>query len=207
MHPALARERRRTQQPDLALKLLTQAAKRFPGNAEIRLEFAQTLAGSGRLGPALKEFQAAVELQPAFGAAQQGLGCLRVRVGEFRRALEPLGAALKLQANPGRAHLCLGNAHLGLGDRDTALTHFEAALENDPLSPHALERIGDIHLLQGKLDHAIAHYRNALGQAPDLPASSQNLASALRRSCCWRQRHSSSWIIASWEHSIRGVIF
>ncbi|HIG01403.1 MAG TPA: tetratricopeptide repeat protein, partial [Myxococcales bacterium] len=178
---ALAREQNALGREGEARKLLGRAARQFSANAEVQLEFARALVASQQWVQALQQFESAVALQPAFGAAQQGLGCLLVRMGRFRQALEPLKTARQLQSNPLIAHLCAGSARLGLGQGDRALAEFSAALALDPLSASALQGIGDAHTLRGDLNPAIAHYRMALKQNANLPASSQNLASALGR--------------------------
>ena len=177
---ALARQQARVGDPGSALGRLAAATRDFPDHAELRLEYAQLLASSGNLAPARRQFERAVQLQPASGAAQQGLGCLLIALGDFSGALPPLHAAIDLTALPLDARLCLGDAHLGLGDLDAALHAFERAAELAPLSPLALQRLGDVHLIRGDFNAAIPHYRMALEQKGDLPASSQNLANSLR---------------------------
>ena len=178
---ALAREHRRGKRPENALKGLARATERFPGNAELRLEWALTLAAAGRAPAALEQFEAAVDLQPGYGAAQQGLGCALKRGLNFQQALAPLDEAVRLQTDPVAAYLCRGEAHMGLGHWAEALSDFGAALELDPRSARALQRTGDVHLLAGRVNPAVAHYRLALRQNPDLPGASQNMAAALRR--------------------------
>jgi len=178
---ALAREQIRLGHDRDAGIQLQQATRNFPKNAEVRLEFAQALAASGRLAAALEQFETAVELQPAYGDALLGLGCLRVQIGQPNRALEPLETAAALLPNPLPARLCAGSARLGLGQADAALSEFTTALEHNPRSANALQGMGDSHLFRGDINSAIPHYRMALKQNPNLPASSQNLAAALGR--------------------------
>ncbi len=178
---ALAREQIKLGRGGEAGIQLEQTTRKFPENAEVRLEFAQALAASGRLSAALEQFETAVGLQPAYADAQLGLGCLRVRLGEQRRALEPLRVAAELLNDPLPARLCAGSARLGLGQADAALAEFTAAWELNPRSANALQGMGDSHLVRGDVNSAIAHYRMALKQNSDLPASSQNLAAALRK--------------------------
>ena len=185
---ALAREQNALGREGEARKLLGRAARQFPANAEVQLEFARALVASQQWVQALQQFESAIALQPAFGAAQQGLGCLLTRMGRFRQALEPLKNARQLQSNPLTAHLCAGSARLGLGQGDRALAEFSAALDLDPLSAPALQGVGDAHLLRGDLNPAIAHYRMALRRDSNLPAASQNLAAALGRARQYSER-------------------
>jgi 4-amino-4-deoxy-L-arabinose transferase-like glycosyltransferase/Flp pilus assembly protein TadD len=123
------------------------AARRFPDNAEIRLEFGRTLAASGQTPAALQQLRNASDLQPAYADVQLELGCLLVRSRQPEAALGALKAALRLGAAPLRSHLCQGEALL----------------------------------LQGQFHPASEAYRAALAEEPNLPAASQNLAAALRR--------------------------
>ena len=181
MHLALAREQSRLGQTGRARENLAAAVRRFPDNAEVRLELGRVLAGLAEPGAALEQFRAATELQPAYGAAQEELGCLLVRTGNPGRALEPLRSARQLLAEPFRTHLCLGDAQFALRDTDAALVEFAAAGEIGPDRAAPLLRMGDTHLLRGEVEPAILDYRSALERQANLPATSQNLAAALRR--------------------------
>ena len=157
------------------------ASRRFPNNAEIRLEFGRTLAASSQTAAALQQFQAATDLQPAYADAQLEFGCLLARSRNPEAALLALSAARRLGAAPLRTHLCQGDARLSQSDLEGAVAEFTAARKIAPQNVGALQRMADALLLQGQLHPASEIYRAALAEEPNLPAVSQNLAAALRR--------------------------
>ncbi|XP_043701890.1 TPR repeat-containing thioredoxin TTL1-like [Telopea speciosissima] len=73
-----------------ALSLYDRAISIFPGNAASRNNRAAALTSLGRLTEAMKECEAAVRLDPAYGRAHQYLASLHLRLGQTENARKHL---------------------------------------------------------------------------------------------------------------------
>ncbi|MXN66561.1 tetratricopeptide repeat protein [Stappia sp. GBMRC 2046] len=85
----------------------------------------------GRLEQALAEAQRAIDLNPNFAVGFMALGWVRVFLGHFTEALEPLHTALRLSPHDPMAYMFLSRiaqAHYHLGNYEEAVHHAERAL-------------------------------------------------------------------------------
>jgi tetratricopeptide (TPR) repeat protein len=79
-----------------ALRLLGQAAKKRPGKATVRYNYAMALYGANRPADALNELRTAVTLDPADGGVRFFAGVVELRLGLIREAEESFREALRL---------------------------------------------------------------------------------------------------------------
>jgi len=79
-----------------ALRLLSQAAKKRPGKATVRYNYAMALYGSNRHADALNELRTAATLDPADGGVRFFAGVVELRLGLIREAEESFREALRL---------------------------------------------------------------------------------------------------------------
>ncbi len=103
----------------------------------------------GRLGEAIEECKAAIEIDPEFGNSHNDLGAYLVDHGEFSGAIPSLERALQCEryATPQFAWFNLGRAYLALGDWSLARACQRQALKLAPdytLAREAIRQVQDL---------------------------------------------------------------
>ncbi len=111
----------------------------------------------GRLGQAIEECKAAIEVDPDFGNSYNDLGAYLVDQGEFAGAIPPLERALQCEhyATPHYAWYNLGRAYLALGDLSLARACLRQAVLQEPGYELAREAIRQVQALIQARNQAI----------------------------------------------------
>jgi len=118
------------------------------------------LFAKGKLNDAIKEYEAAIRLDPKLAAAYNNLGTAHFSTGRFEQAAASFKVAVELDADFGQALFNLGLAELRLGRQKEASEALDAALR-------AYVTIGDSELRAGNLKEAESAYRGMLQIDPD----------------------------------------
>ncbi len=161
------------------LELWTDTVAKRPANPVARAMLAEALFSSGRLGPALAEYEAAVKLDPTFFVAQERLGELLLRLGRPAEAAEHFSAALRLRPDFADAHNNLGILLAENGRAAEALRYVERAIELKPEYPEAHLARANVLADLGRNPEAIHSYEVALRLKPEMAGAEYNLANAL----------------------------
>ena len=161
------------------LDLWTDTVAKRPANPVARAMLAEALFASGRLGPALAEYEAAVKLDPTFFVAQERLGELLVRLGRPAEAAEHFSAALRLRPDFADAHNNLGILLAENGHAPEALRYVERAIELKSDYPEAHLARANVLADLGRNSEAIHSYELALRLKPEMPGAEYNFANAL----------------------------
>jgi tetratricopeptide (TPR) repeat protein len=102
------------------------------GYVEAHYDFAASLASLGRRQDAIKHFEEAIRLRPAYAEAQNYLGVLLGMEGRLEDALAHLTEAVRLSPDYAAAQNNLGNVNARMGRMDRAIEHWREALRLDP---------------------------------------------------------------------------
>jgi tetratricopeptide (TPR) repeat protein len=97
----------------------------------LQAEGAEALS-RGELDRAAGRFALALDYEPRFAEAQNGLGLVALQYGDWARAEDRFRDALALDENLAEAHLNLGHLLLRKDSTEDALGEFRAALAVDP---------------------------------------------------------------------------
>ena len=114
------------------LRSLRTAASRYPNRPQPHFNLGVAYSRMGRIAPARQEYRRAVEVDPAYGPAYQGLGTLALASGDLDRAEPLFRAALARDSTLATAHNNLGLIYHGTGRLATAVERFEAATRHAP---------------------------------------------------------------------------
>jgi superkiller protein 3 len=125
---------------------------------------------------AIAQFQKALDLQPDFAAAHNGLGSALLERGAVDEATAQFQKALELQPNDADTCYNLGVALVQKGQRDEGIAHYKRALELQPNHAMAHHNLGNALLQKGEVREALAHYQRSLEIQPDNPAAQNVLA-------------------------------
>ena len=129
---------------------------------------------------ALREFAAALKLDPSLVDAQSALGVVEQRRGNVDEALTAFRQVIKAQPDNPDAHNNLGLALLQTGDADTAITEFQSALKLRPDNPGYQTNLGVAYLQKTDFDAAATQFQTALKATPQDPTLHYDLGLALK---------------------------
>ncbi len=108
------------------------AADLAPGNARIRMALGNALGAAGRPEAALKRYDEALALWPAYSEAQTNAGNLLFQSGHLQEALSRYDRAIEARADNTEAHSNRGAVLIRLGRIDEAIAALDEALRIDP---------------------------------------------------------------------------
>jgi choline-sulfatase len=179
-------------QPDAALAVYRQAARRWPADAVLLhdLAVAAREAAGARNGPgasalrdeALRADQAALTLAPDSAPALNGVGLLAIDQGKADQAVKAFERAAALDSNNAPYWANLGNARRAAGDRAGAEQAYRRALDVDPRTADAANGLGVLLVEAGRPSDAAPWFERAIAAAPDLVEARLNLGIALQQS-------------------------
>ncbi len=132
----------------------------------------------GRPRDALREFDAAVRLVPAFPEAHCNRGVALQELGRLSDALAAEDRALALRPTYATAHFNRGNILRDLGRAEEAIAAYDRALTVQPAYPEALVNRGMARVDSGKAVEALADFRRALALRPGYAAAHIGAADA-----------------------------
>ena len=141
-----------------------EAALPFSTHTPILLGFAELCSGDARR--ALRHFEDAVEMDPAFDQAHEAIGVAYAEQGRGEQAVAAWVDGLAVSAAPAAFHTYLGGRYAQDGLPDDARAEYEAALRLDPLNVQALAELGGILLAPHLLDERLELAQRALDIDP-----------------------------------------
>lgn len=125
-----------------ALQIYRELAKAVPANPGLIMNIGLALDLSGKKREAVREYQAALKLDPNFYPALLLEGTAYLDLGEPARALDPLEKFLKAQPGNPEAEESLSETLLALGRFGEAARGFEGISRADPGNAKALYGLG-----------------------------------------------------------------
>jgi Flp pilus assembly protein TadD len=161
-----------------ALRSYADAARLDP--AAYGVPYAQTLETVGRFDDAATQFEAVIAAQPTSAVAQEALGRLYVRRGDFARALPILEDTAKRTRDPVVLQQ-LAYAADKTGNRERAIAAYRDVLSVEPRADVARGLLAENLLAAGQGDAAIAVLREGLQGTPEAPLLHRDLGSLLER--------------------------
>ena len=105
-----------------------QASDSQPNDPLLHCELAGLLHNAGRSAEAVKHYQRAVEIDPAFRRAWYNLGCVSNEQGREADAIPCFRRSLELDPNHAPSHHNLGQVLFNLGDTDGAIEQYRQAI-------------------------------------------------------------------------------
>jgi len=133
------------------------------------------LRDAGRPTEAIRNFEMAVEIKPAFAEAQDNLGEALLSQGRLDEALPHILEAVRLDPKAPEARVNLGTAMRQRGMLKGSEVQYREAIALDPENAAARRGLGNVLAQQNRFDEALAQYREALRVQPGDPDSHYNL--------------------------------
>jgi tetratricopeptide (TPR) repeat protein len=122
----------RTGQLEAAGEVFSRGSAAIPGSADLRYNYGVSLALSGDLAGAEREFRAALRLDSEHLPARENLGGVLAAGGRFDEAIPIFEEAIRRSPNDAELRLMAARVFLGAGRRAEAAEQIEIAAELDP---------------------------------------------------------------------------
>ena len=129
--------------------------------ANRHMNFGMVMLAQGFPDTAIREFQAALELNPELAAARVELGCLYLEKDELDRAAAEIDAGLRVMPDSLRGLLCQATLAMKKGLLDQALAQAEAIKAAHPEVDGAYYLLGKVYEARRQMSLAMAEYKQA----------------------------------------------
>jgi len=166
-------------QDDLAVDLLTRAAKYDPGSAALHSNLGLALRGLGRTAEAAASFRRALGIKPDSAEAHSNLGNVQMVQGQVEAAIESFRRATELNPNLAAAQANLGDAYWTRGQLAQAQACHERVLALVPDDADTLKSLAMLALAQGDAARAMQLVQAALAR-DDSPRSHRIFADIIQ---------------------------
>jgi len=151
------------------------------GPAAYGVTYAEALEAVGRFDEAASELETVLAAQPASAIAQEGLGRLYYRRGDFAKAV-PLLERLAAQTRDPVVLQQLAYAAEKSGNRERAIATYRDVLAAEPRADVARGLLAENLLAAGRKEDAIGVLQEGLQSTPEAPLLQRGLGSVLERS-------------------------
>jgi serine/threonine-protein kinase len=150
-----------------AISSLEAAIDAYPTLAFFHYELANIYLSTNDRATARNEYNAALQLDPAFSPARTGLGWIAYFDNQLDEAKRAFEQARKQHPNDSDALLGLGRVAFDQGDTQTAIDYFKQAVELNPSSAIAHFFLGEASLFAG-YDATDQNVQNQLYQQAEI---------------------------------------
>jgi predicted CXXCH cytochrome family protein len=168
-------------QPDQALPLYGEAARRSPKSAYAAQKLGTALRKAGKVQEAADVLRRASVLEPARAVTWHELGLAYQATSRPADAIAAIGEALSLDPELPEAHNNLGVLRLASGDRPGAESDFREAIRARPAYADAHGNLAGLLLAMGRLEDAATEFETALRLRPTDGGIRYNYATLLGR--------------------------
>lgn len=150
-------------------------------NYDAHNRLGRALYARGSFAEAVREFQEAIRLNPAFAEPWCSLGQAFAAQGRMDEAIIACEKALLVRPGFVAAHNNLSDFFLRVGRQDEAMVHCRLAAEIEPDSVTVQNNLANALALAGQFVDAVAHFQKALDIQPNNAIVHANLGSVLLR--------------------------
>ncbi|MGE4053310.1 MAG: tetratricopeptide repeat protein [Vicinamibacterales bacterium] len=155
------------------------AIAKFPEDPWPHYELANALRERNLLPDAVREYQAAIALDPGHSTAHNNLGVVLTELGQFGDAVRHYEAAIRAEPGLADAHFNLANALRAENRYGDAAVHYREALRLEPGFAPGHNNLGELMAAEGRMREAIASFEQAVKLAPESSQAHNNLGAAL----------------------------
>jgi tetratricopeptide (TPR) repeat protein len=153
--------------------------RKAPGDPWVHYELGNLLRDGGRRQDAVREYRAALALDPRHAAALTNLAVVLQEDGLVDAAVPLYRAAISAEPDFVPAQFNLANALRARGDVASAVRHYEEAIRLEPGLAAARNNLGEILASQNRMEDAIVQFREAVRLNPASALAHGNLGAAL----------------------------
>lgn len=173
--------RLRQNDPQTAIRLLSQARDAEPENVEIAINLGAAYRADGQAAKAVSILQDAAQSAPRNPSAHLNLANALAAADRSGEAAEGYRRVLALVPDHIGAQAELARILAYIGDTDGAIAAYENLDALAPDNPQTLNALGALHAGQNRLETAEEYFRRALGHAPTDHDVAANLGNVLAK--------------------------
>lgn len=147
-----------------------------PMKARPHHNLGRVLVLKGNTDDGIVSFRKAIELDPEYVLAYNGIGIALTKKGDPALAVEYLQIGLTQDPHYEELHFNAGVAFAKLGNSNKAIAHYRKALAASPEYDSARNNLANLLYKEGFVDEAIKHYHIAIRNSTDNTKPYYNLA-------------------------------
>jgi Flp pilus assembly protein TadD len=163
------------------LSLTRTMVREAPASAVGHASYGLVLSNAGRKAEAIEQLRIAVELDPNFVEAHNGLAFALIGRGDLAGAIREQREVVRLRPESPKTRNDLAVTLMRTGQFDAAIVEYKEALKLDPNSELTLNNLGYTYKESGDFRQAITFLKAALRIKPDFTGARRNLADAYRK--------------------------
>jgi len=164
-----------------AKQLADELIHRFPSNPDALEIKARFLMLFGESEEAKNCWLAAINIDPNYAYALQGLGKVAMLNSDFERAIKYLKDSIPRQTNNADPVHDLSDAYMKLGKLDESIECLRVFADNNPQSTLTFLLLGQSYLAKERFEDAEVAFRTVLKISPGQPRAENGLATVLVR--------------------------
>jgi len=163
-----------------SLALWEDAVQSRPGAARAHKAVGDGYLADTRPDLALKHYQLAVEILPAYLDARTGIAVAYTARREYASALTTIDETLERWPHDAKTLNAKAYIHETLGDWKLAKEAYRLAVKSDPKFADGYNNLGRLYVQEGDLETAIEMYEMAIERNPAMVTAMKNLAVVYR---------------------------
>ncbi len=175
IHLRLGELLRQKGQFDAAIEQVRMAFQIYP-NVKISCELGDMLLEDRKPDEAAICFHKALQIQPDYPLAYDGLGRAYAARGRMDEAIQNFETALQIQPEMPSTYFDLGNAYIRKGKLDLAIQNWQKAVDIQPTFAMAQNNLANALMAKGQVAQAVEHWKAALAIQPNIVGAQVNLA-------------------------------
>ncbi len=166
--------------PDSAQIVLQLGVKAYPQNAYLHRTLAYFYDGRGQVEDAIREYEAATNIDPKQVNDWKALGSLYVKNGETDKAIAAYEKVVGLDPKDQDSQRVLSKLYKSTGDASAAIQRMEEVKKLDPKNVENLFNLGREYFNLSDFDNAVANFEQLLQIKPDDVSAMEYLGNALQ---------------------------
>lgn len=135
----------------------------------------------GLIEKGMKNFKAAMEIDPEFSWPHIGMGTVYYNQGKLKEAEREFNKTVRLDPKFARGYVGVGNIYFIKGKLEEAEKEYKVAIRLNPEYSKTHNNLGFLYEKQGNLEKALEKYEEALRLKPDYTLAKENLENLKRK--------------------------
>jgi len=140
----------------------------FPRDKEAHLRLANVYNGLRRFDDAIREYEAALEIDNTYIHPYNYLGYLYAGQGNFDKGIEIMRKYQELVPDEPNPHDSMGEIYATAGQFDEAIDQFKRALELKSDFHFSWQQMANVYVDKGKFDQAIRNFHQYIEVCPSI---------------------------------------
>ena len=140
--------------------------KKIKAQSAIELFKGVSNENKGQYGQAIKDYNKAIEIDPAFAQAYSSRGVIYYSMDQYDQAISDYNKAIEINPNHAVFYSNRGLAYEKKGQYDQAISDYNKAIEINPKYPVSYSNRGLAYWMKGQYDRAISDYDKAIEMNP-----------------------------------------